>query len=67
MKPEISNGLSIAEVAQSLKVSEKTVRSMIASGELAAYRIGSRLIRIRVEDFESIWKPVLGGGQLVRR
>lgn len=56
-------GLTISEVAQKLSMSEKTIRSMIACGDLPAYRIGGRLIRIRVEDFEALWKPVLGGGR----
>jgi len=62
-----TGSLTVTEVAERLNVSEKTVRVMIASGELPAYRIGSRLIRIRLEDFEALWKPVLGGGRIARR
>lgn len=54
--------LTVADVAVLLSISEKTVREMVASGELPAFRIGnSRMIRIRVSDFQALWKPYLGG------
>lgn len=41
--------LSIRDVAARLSVSEKTVRRLIASGELPALKVGGRL---RVDDGE---------------
>jgi excisionase family DNA binding protein len=35
--------LTVREVSSSLRVSEKTVRRMIARGELRAYRVGGQL------------------------
>ena len=39
-KGPISRLLTIAEVAERLRVNPKTVRRWIAGGELAAYRVG---------------------------
>ena len=45
--------LSIPEAAESIGASVSTVRRMIARGELRAYRIGSRLIRIDPADISA--------------
>ena len=51
--------LSLAEVADSLGVSVKTVRRYIADGDLPAVRLGStHTIRIRSEDVEAFTRPV---------
>lgn len=43
--------LTIPEVADTLKVSERTVRRLIRSGSLAAYKLGDRgQVRIDEED-----------------
>ena len=43
--------LSVGDVAETLQVSEKTVRRWIDLGELVAHRFG-RQLRIAPEDFE---------------
>ena len=43
--------LTTKEVAERLKVTQKTIRNLIESGELPAYRFG-RDYRINEEDFE---------------
>lgn len=53
--------LSVAEAAARLGVDHKTIRRAIARGDLAARRIGPRLIRIRVADLDSYGRP-LGAG-----
>ncbi|NYI42051.1 helix-turn-helix domain-containing protein [Demequina lutea] len=52
--------LSIAEVASPacLNCSEDSVRRMIARGDLPAYRVGPRMIRIKRRDLERIMRPV---------
>jgi excisionase family DNA binding protein len=45
--------LTVAETASFLQVSEKTIRRMIAAGQLPVVRIG-RSIRIRPEVIENI-------------
>lgn len=44
--------------AEYLGVSTKTVRRMIASGELTAYRLGRRLIRIDLAELEQLARPI---------
>lgn len=47
--------LTTKEVAEKLKVTQKTIRNLIESGELPAYRFG-RDYRIKEEDFEEYLK-----------
>jgi excisionase family DNA binding protein len=48
------NMMTLREVAATLKVSETTVRRMVRSGLLSAYKVGKRgQLRIREEDLES--------------
>lgn len=44
--------VSIAEAADILGVSTKTVRRVIASGDLEAVRLASRTIRIKTESLD---------------
>lgn len=45
--------LTIEEVAERMRVNEKTVRSWIASGELPAFPIGKRGYRISETDLHN--------------
>jgi excisionase family DNA binding protein len=42
--------LDIEEVAEKLRVSQSTVRSLVRSGKLHAYRIGAKRGRLRVKQ-----------------
>lgn len=45
--------LTVQDVADSMKVSEKTVRRLIKRGDLAAYKVGDRgQLRINERDLE---------------
>lgn len=57
--------LSVAEAATRHGVDHKTIRRAIARGDLAARRIGPRLIRIRVADLDS-WGTPLGNADRKR-
>jgi excisionase family DNA binding protein len=50
--------LTVAEAATRLGVNHKTIRRAIARGELAARRIGPRLIRIRISDLDALGSPL---------
>ena len=50
---------SIPQTAENFGIHPRTVRRMIASGDLKAYRVGSgRLIRIDLDEAESLLKPI---------
>jgi excisionase family DNA binding protein len=51
--PQESRDLTPQEVADRLGVVPRTVRDLIADGHLTAYRVGTRLLRIRPEDLEA--------------
>ncbi|ROR55172.1 excisionase family DNA binding protein [Luteococcus japonicus] len=44
--------ISIKDAAELLAVSEVTIRRMIRRGELHGYRVGRRLILLRVDELE---------------
>jgi excisionase family DNA binding protein len=46
--------LTVREVADRLKLSEKSVRRRIASGELPAVRLGGRGTQLRVDERELV-------------
>jgi len=45
--------LTVADVAERLKLNQQTVRNWIDRGELAAHHVGRR-VRIRREDFDAL-------------
>ena len=48
--------LTVAQVAETLKLSQQTVRNWIDRGELKAIRVGKRRVRIRREDLDVLLK-----------
>jgi excisionase family DNA binding protein len=44
---------TISEAADYLRVNERTVRSMIASGRITGYRNGPRLVRVDLDDLDA--------------
>ncbi len=52
--------LTVAEVAQTLRLNQQTVRNWIDQGRLPALRIGRR-VRIKRSDFERIVDANYGG------
>lgn len=40
--------------AQMLDVNGRTIRRLIASGHLAGYRLGGRIIRVSIDDVEAL-------------
>ena len=55
--------VSIPDAADLLGVSVKTVRRMIARGDLEAKRLGPRLIRINAATLEHIGDPIAWAGK----
>lgn len=50
--------VSIADAANELGVSTRTIRNYIAEGRLKADRLGPRLIRVRRESIEALLRPI---------
>ena len=46
--------LTVAEVAEMLKLNQQTVRNWIDRGELPAVRLGARRVRVRQTDLEAL-------------
>ncbi|MFC0248750.1 helix-turn-helix domain-containing protein [Citricoccus parietis] len=68
-KRPASPRLSISDVAEERGLSESTVRRLISRGDLRAYRIGKRIIRIDPADLDALFTEVnpatyaiVGGG-----
>ena len=50
--------LSVGEVADELRVTDRFVRRLIADGMLPAVRVGHRIVRVRRSDRERVLHPV---------
>ena len=59
--------LTIAEVAASFAVTERTVRNWIADGKITAYRLAGRLIRIDPRSLDLLYEPVQYQGRQAPR
>ena len=51
--------LTIAEVAEYLKLSEEEVKRLVDIGEIPAYRIGDTFLRFRKEQIDAVREDVL--------
>jgi len=49
---------SIAEAAEHIGTSERTVRRYIAAGRLAGYRVGPRLIRVDLAQLDAMLRQI---------
>lgn len=52
--------VGIPEAATYLDVATKTVRRMITEGRLPAYRLGNRVIKVRIADLDAALTPIGG-------
>lgn len=63
---EAGNALTVAEAAELLHCSEKTLRRMISRGDVRAYRIG-RMIRLSRTDLQAASRPASPNANLLER
>lgn len=54
---------SIEDAANLLKCSTRTIRRLIASGELTGYRVGKRLLRVDLADVQAMLRPIPTAGR----
>ena len=52
----MSKKLTLDAAAEEISASKRTVRRLISSGELRAYRIGRGIIRVDADDLEKAFK-----------
>jgi excisionase family DNA binding protein len=58
----LENGLfTIDQSASKLGVSKNTIRKLITTGELPAYRVSERVVRIASSDLEALLSLYQGG------
>jgi excisionase family DNA binding protein len=50
--------MSMAEAAEYANVHPSTLRRRIADGQLPAYRVGPKLLKVDIEDVEALIRPV---------
>ena len=53
-----ANPASIKEAAAHLHVSKDTVRRRIAAGQLTAYRLGYKLVRVDMDEAIALFRPI---------
>lgn len=49
---------SLEDGANYLGLSPRTLRRMISSGELTGYRIGKRVLRVDLDELETLLRPI---------
>lgn len=52
--------VKLAEAAEYLQVTDRTIRQMIADGRLTGYRSGNRLVRVDLNEIDAAMKPFGG-------
>jgi len=50
--------LTIEEAAAYTALSTRTIRRRISAGDLPAFRVGPRSIRVRQDDLEQLLRPI---------
>lgn len=50
--------IGLQDAAAYLDVNPMTIRRMISRGQLTGYRLGGRLIKIRVADLDALMSPI---------
>ncbi len=53
--------IGIAEAAIYLDVAPKTIRKLIADGKLPAYRLGQRVLKVKLADLDGVLTPIPSG------
>ena len=62
MSTILTNDLfTIDQSAEKLRVSKNTIRKLIATGKLKAYRLSERVVRIASSDLEALLSAYQGG------
>jgi excisionase family DNA binding protein len=52
--------VTLSEAADYLGVTPRTVRQMVADSRLRAYKLGDRVVRLRLDEIDAAMQPVGG-------
>ncbi len=52
--------VSIGDAAEYLRVTDRTIRQMIADGRITGFRSGSRLVRVDLDEIDAAMRPFGG-------
>ncbi len=55
--------ISTDQAAADLGISKRTLRRLISSGDLKAYKIGKGIVRIDTDDLADVFKPIQPDGK----
>lgn len=53
---------TLADAADYLSCNERTIRRRIASGDIRAYRMGSKIIRVDLNELDASLRPIPTAG-----
>lgn len=54
--------LTLGQAAEYLGVDKRTVRRMVSRGDLALYKYGPRIARIRQDELDAVLRRIPAGG-----
>jgi excisionase family DNA binding protein len=58
--PALRRWVSVQDAAEYIGVTDRTIRQMIADGRLTAYRSGTRLVRLDLNEIDAAMQPFGG-------
>lgn len=64
MTKKVHRLTSLQGAADYLNVSPRTIRRMIAAGEITGFRVGKKILRIDLEEIDAILSPIPSGASL---
>jgi excisionase family DNA binding protein len=62
--PKRLRWLSQAQAAEYLGITDRTLRRMVARGEVRGHRLGPRLTRFDQGDLDAALRPIPAGGEV---
>lgn len=64
-QPSTRRLISLETAAETTSCSPKTIRRMVARGQLTGYRVGQRLLRVDADELDRVLCPIPTGGSNV--
>ena len=55
--------ISLDAVAEEIGISKRSVRRLVSTGELRAFKIGERTVRVDTDDIAAVLRPIIPNGK----